>query len=260
MRIGHDGGLPFELRLEKSHGQTIMPHSDFTIESLAAHLHLTPQQVIRLADRDKLPGRKVGGKWVFSRADIHHWFEDRIGLSDEGELVEVEGVLGRSASTGADHEIAVAELLLPEAIAVPLAARTQGSVIRGMVDMVAQTGMLWDPEKMIEAISAREKMHPTALGNGVALLHPRRPMASILGQPLVALGITPSGIPFGGGRGMLTDIFFLICSIDDRGHLQALARLSRMITASGVLDELRAAPDSPTAHRLIVEADRDLSN
>ncbi|MBN2294297.1 MAG: PTS sugar transporter subunit IIA [Pirellulales bacterium] len=237
-----------------------MPHSDFTIESLAAHLHLTPQQVIRLADRDKLPGRKVGGKWVFSRADIHHWFEDRIGLSDEGELVEVEDVLGRSASTGEEFEITVSELLLPEAIAVPLAARTQGSVIRGMVDMVAQTGMLWDPEKMTEAILAREKMYPTALGNGVALLHPRRPMASILGQPLVALGITASGIPFGGGCGMLTDVFFLICSVDDRGHLQTLARLSRMITSSGLLDELRAVPDAQTAHRLIVEADRDLSN
>ncbi len=237
-----------------------MPHSDFTIESLAAHLHLTPQQVCRLADRDKLPGRKVGGRWVFSRADIHHWFEDRIGLSDEGELVEVEGVLGRSPATGENFDVTVSELLLPEAIAVPLAARTQGSVIRGMVDMVAQTGMLWDPEKMTEAILAREKMYPTALENGVALLHPRRPMTSILGQSLIALGVTPSGIPFGGGRGMLTDVFFLICSVDDRGHLQSLARLSRVITAPDVLDELRAATNPQTAHRLIVEADRSLSN
>ncbi len=237
-----------------------MPYSDFTIESLAAHLHLTPQQVARLADRGKLPGRKVSGRWRFSKADIHHWFEDRIGLSDEEELVEVEDVLGRSASTGEDSDIAVAELLMPEAIAVPLAARTQGSVIRGMVDLSARTGMLWDPEKMTEAILAREKMYPTALDNGVALLHPRRPMANILEQPLVALGITSSGIPFGGGRGMLTDVFFLICSTDDRGHLQTVARLSRMITSSDVLDELRAAPDAQTAHRLIVEADRDMSN
>ncbi len=251
--------LIIPLPRQNSHYHTIMPHSDFTIESLAAHLHLSPQQISRLADRDKLPGRKVGGKWRFSRADIHHWFEDRIGLSDEGELLRVEGVLSRSATSGEDFDIGVGELLLREAIAVPLAARTQGSVIRGMVEMVAQTGMLWDREKMTEAILTREKMHPTALENGVALLHPRRPMASILGQPLIALGLTPSGIPFGGGRGMLTDVFFLICSVGDRGHLQTLARLSRVITASGLLDELRTAPDAQTAHRLIVEADRNLS-
>ena len=237
-----------------------MPQTDFTIETLAAHLHLTPQQICRLADRDKLPGRKVSGCWRFSKADIHHWFEDRIGLSDEDELLEVEDVLGRSHSTGESYNIDVGELLSPETIAVPLAARTQGSVIRGMVNMAAHTGMLWDPEKMAEAIFAREKMHPTALENGVALLHPRRPMAAILGRPLIALGITPSGIPFGGGRGMLTDIFFLICSLDDRGHLQVLTRLSRVITAPGVIDELRAATDPQTAHRLIVEADRSLSS
>ena len=60
---------------------------------------------------------------------------------------------------------------------------------------------------MTDAILDREHMSPTALGNGVALLHPRRPMSSILGQPLIALGITRSGIPFGGGRDMLTDVF-----------------------------------------------------
>ena len=236
-----------------------MPYSDFTIETLAAHLHLTPQQVSRLADRDKLPGRKVGGRWRFSRADIHHWFERRIGVSDEDELVHVEGVLGRSVSPGENFDVAVGELLLPNAIAVPLPARTQGSVVRAMVDLVTQTGMLWDPEKMAEAILAREHMHPTALENGVALLHPRRPMTSILGQPLIALGMTPSGIYFGGGRGMLTDIFFLICSVDDRGHLQNLARLSRVITVPGLLDALRAAPDAKAAHRIIAEADSEMS-
>ena len=59
-----------------------MPHSDFDLAGLARYLHLTPQQVARLADRGQLPGRKVAGQWKFSKADIHHWFERRIGLSD----------------------------------------------------------------------------------------------------------------------------------------------------------------------------------
>ncbi len=33
---------------------------------------------------------------------------------------------------------------------------------------------------MAEAVRSREQMQPTALENGVALLHPRRPMAKIL--------------------------------------------------------------------------------
>ena len=234
-----------------------MAHQDFDIGSLAAYLHLAPQQVSRLADRGKLPGRKVSGQWRFTRAEIHHWLERRIGLSDEDELVEVEDVLERSAGARQPQEICIAELLPPEAIAVPLPARTRNSVITRMVELAANTGWLWDPPKMVEAVRAREDMHPTALESGVALLHPRRPMSRILSQPLLALGKTSTGIPFGGAA-PTTDVFFLVCSVEDRGHLRVLARLSRVLTSPGFLDALREAPDAQTARQLIVEAEGKL--
>ncbi|MBN2475852.1 MAG: PTS sugar transporter subunit IIA [Pirellulales bacterium] len=233
-----------------------MRYEHFDIDSLAAYLHLAPQQVSRLADRGKLPGRKVAGKWRFARADIHHWLEDRIGLSDEDELVDVEDVLQRSAGPG-QQQIRLAKMLPIEAIAVPLLARTRNSVITHMVKLAAETGWLWDPEKMTEAVRAREDMHPTALENGVALLHPRRPMVRILSQPFLALGLTATGIPFGGAAPM-TDVFFLVCSADDRGHLRVLARLSRVLAMPGFLETLRAAPDPQTAHRLIADAEKEL--
>jgi len=234
-----------------------MPYTDFDVESLARFLHLTPQQVIRLAERGHLPGRKIAGEWKFSKSDIHHWFENRIGLSDEEELVKVESVLQRSAPLDNEQEIRISELLPVEAVAVPLAARTRNSVIDLMVDLAAGTGWLWDPKAMAEAVRSREEMHPTALENGVALMHPRRPMPKILAQPFLTLGRTLSGIPFGSDC-PLTDIFFLICSVDDRGHLHTLARLSRLLTIPDFLDRLRQAEDARAAHELIVEAEQGL--
>ena len=236
-----------------------MPADDFEIESLAAYLHLGPQQVTRLADRGKIPGRKVAGQWRFSRAEIHHWLEDRIGLSDAEELVEVEDVLKRERGPHRQEEIVIADLLPREAIEIPLRARTRNAVFTAMVDVAARTGWLWDPAKMVTAIKAREDMYPTALDNGVALLHPRRPLSNILGQAFLALGCTPTGIPFGGSRGGLTDVFFLICSVEDRGHLRTLARLSRVIGSPAFLDELRQAPDAATAHRLIADTEARLT-
>jgi len=148
--------------------------------------------------------------------------------------------------------------MLPvEAIAVPLCARTRKSVIDSMVELAAQTGWLWDTKEMAEAVKAREDMHTTALENGVALLHPRRPMAKILAQPFLALGCTSSGIPFG-GEGPMTDVFFLICSVEDRGHLRVLARLSRILTSPGFLNALHQATDAAAAHQLIVETEEKL--
>lgn len=236
-----------------------MSEEDFDLDSLAAYLHLSVAQVARLAERDKLPGRRIAGQWRFSQAEIHHWLEERIGLSAEDELVRVENVLQASAGPDAGEQVSIAAMLPLEAIEIPLAARTRNSVINTMVEVAARTGWLWDPPKMAEAVSNREDMHPTALENGVALMHPRRPMPSILGQDFLALGRTDKGIPFGGSRGTLTDLFFLICSIDDRGHLQTLARLSRLIAAPDFLDSLRAAPDARSAREVIEHAELALA-
>jgi PTS system nitrogen regulatory IIA component len=107
---------------------------------------------------------------------------------------------------------------------------------------------------MAEAVRAREEMHSTALDNGVALLHPRRPMPAILAEAVLALGVAPRGIPFG-SDGSLTNIFFLICSTSDHEHLRILARLSRAINDRDFLAAVRTAEDAETLHRLV--ADRD---
>lgn len=234
-----------------------MPLRDFDIDSLAAYLHLTPTQVSRMADRGKLPGRKIGGQWRFSAAEIHHWFEDRIGVSDDQELERVENELDRRAGKSRSV-VRIADLLPVEAIAVPLAARTRGSVIQKMTELAMGTGLLWDADKMAEAVRERENLHPTALDIGVALLHPRRPMQALLAEPLLALGRTSRGLPFGGDRGQLTDVFFLICSVDEQGHLRTLARLSRLLSDAEFLRGIREAVDAPGLHESILKREAEL--
>jgi PTS system nitrogen regulatory IIA component len=227
-----------------------MAFEDFDIDRLAAYLHMMPAAVVKLAERGKLPGRRVGGEWRFSAAEIHHWLEDRIGLSDEEALVQMEGALDRASKAVQSDEVSIADLLHEEAIETPLDARTRGSVIAKMTELAAHTHLLWDAEKMAEAVRAREEMHSTALDNGVALLHPRRPMPAVLAEAVLALGVAPRGIPFGSG-GNLTNIFFLICSTSDHEHLRILARLSRVINDQDFLAAVRAAEDARAVHRLI---------
>jgi PTS system nitrogen regulatory IIA component len=236
-----------------------MADDDFDLEALANYLHLAVAQVAKMAERGKLPGRRVGGSWRFARGEIHHWLEERIGASDVPELERVESALERAA-VAAEPPIAIAEMLPLEAIEVPLAARTRNSVITSMVDVAARTGWLWDPAKMAEAVRSREELFPTALETGVALLHPRRPMSSILGHAFLALGRTDRGIPFASQRGLLTDLFFLVCSIDDRGHLRTLARLSRLLGMPGFLDALRSAPDAQAVRDAIVDFESRLTS
>lgn len=229
-----------------------MASKDFDVDELAAYLHLTPPQIEKLATRGKLPGRRVAGKWKFAEPEIHHWLEERIGLSDEAELGSYERMLRRTA-TGEESEIHTDDLFFPEAIEVPLHARTRNSVIRRMCELAGETGLLWDINQMADAVAAREELHPTALENGVAMLHPRRPQSSILAQSLVAFGRTFQPLPFGNRAGHLTDVFFLICSYDDREHLRILARLSRMLTDNEWLTKLREAATAAEARQILAD-------
>jgi PTS system nitrogen regulatory IIA component len=235
-----------------------MADDDFDIERLAAYLHVDPVQVARLADRGRLPGRKVAGQWRFSPATIHHWLEERMGLSTDDQLKQMETALRRPPGGMVEESVSLAAMLPLEAIAIPLAARTRQSVITSMCDLAAQTDWLWDSPKMSEAVRVREDLCPTALDNGAALLHPRRPLPSILDRSFLALGRTARGIPFGGAKDTLTDVFFLILSIDDRGHLRVLARLSRLLADATFLTELRAAADAESAHELVARYEANL--
>ncbi|MFO1063734.1 MAG: PTS sugar transporter subunit IIA [Pirellulales bacterium] len=234
-----------------------MSDNTLDVEQLAAYLHVGPQQVTKLAERGEIPGRKVGGSWRFAEAEVHAWLEQRIGASDNEALQKMQRVVDKWSDSHSGA-VRLVDLLPMEAIELPLAARTPKAVIRRMCELAQGTGLLWDAAKMAEAVEAREELHPTALDSGVALLHPRRPQSSILGGPLLALGVLTSGLPFGNRGGHSTDVFFLICSTDDRVHLQVLAKLSRLLAGTSFLDELRHMSSAAEVSELLQRCEAEI--
>ena len=225
---------------------------DLDLARLAEYLHVTPEKVKHMAERGRIPGRKVGGQWKFNQAEIHHWLEDRIGASDMDELDQVQKVVDRVASD--IDERPLTELCTVDTVCIPLNSRTRGSVIRSMCDLAANSGLMWDAPMMAEAVKNREQMHPTALDCGVALLHPRRPQTSILAESVLALAVCPASIPFS-DRGQLTDVFFLICSYDDASHLRILAKLSRVVGDAEFLSQIRQAKSSAEGWHVLKDAE-----
>ncbi len=247
-------------RLPSPFSLSHMASKDLDIAQLADYLHLTIGQVTKMATRGKIPCRRVNGEWRFSESEIHHWLEDQIGVGDADELERMERVLQKNIDVMSDDRALLVDYMSPISTAIPLAVRTRNSVIREMSQLAAQSGLLWDATTMAEAVLAREELHPTALESGVALLHPRRPQTSILAEPLVALGISPQAIPFGNTAGHLTDIFFLICSTDDRVHLRILARLARLISNDVLLSQLRSASSPAEILELLKEAELEMDS
>lgn len=204
------------------------------VNAVASLLHVLPKQVQRWAERGHIPAQKIGGEWRFARPALHQWIEDK--LHDLEGQEQMDDVV-------AHHLVKISSLLMPDAIAIPLDARTSSSVIDELSKLAAQTGLLWDADAMAKAVRQREEIASTALDCGVSLMHPRRPLTNLLAEPFIALGITPRPILMGqaGTEAIPVDVFFLLCSTDDANHLRTLARLGRLIRQSDFLDNLRQA-------------------
>jgi PTS system nitrogen regulatory IIA component len=224
------------------------------VEQLAAYLQRDVREVGKLASRGRLPGHKVGGEWRFARAEINQWLEKEMRGYSEQQLAALE----TAGARGGDEEPLLAGLLAEASVGVPLNASTRSSVLRSLVELAEQSWHVYDAAAVLEAVRQREEKGSTALPNGVAIPHPHRPLPGALGESVIAYGRTASGIPFGGERGALTDIFFLVCCRDDRTHLRVLARLTRLLMRPDFLDDLRAAETAAETWEKIAAAEQEL--
>src|ERR1041385_6173513 len=61
-----------------------MDNDVMDLKQLAAYLHRDVREVSKLANRGRLPGKKVGGQWRFASAEINYWMETQLpALTDE---------------------------------------------------------------------------------------------------------------------------------------------------------------------------------
>jgi PTS system nitrogen regulatory IIA component len=222
------------------------------LEQLASFLKRDAREVVKLADRGHLPGRKVRGAWRFSRQEVKHWLETQLSGYTDAELRALEH------HHDAPTEPLVGGLLHEACVAVPLKAATRSSVLRELVTLAEQSWQVFDPKAVLAAVKEREETCPTALENGIAVPHPHRPIPGALGESLIAFGRVGGGLPFGSADGGLTDLFFLVLCQDEAVHLKVLARLSRLFLRPGFLADLRDAPTGHAARQVILDTEADL--
>ena len=67
-----------------------MSHESISIEELAARLGRDRRDVEKLANRGRIPGRKVGGVWQFHPTEIRHWLEHEMRGYSDTELAALE--------------------------------------------------------------------------------------------------------------------------------------------------------------------------
>src|SRR5687767_1951191 len=124
----------------------------------------------------------------------------------------------------------LSELLQAEQIQLGLRGADKAAVLKELVELVPEVRK--EPghqELFLHALLERERLHTTAIGDGIALPHARNPMGGLLKRSVLIFGRHAAGIPFGALDSKPVQMFFLIATPSLTDHLAMLSRLSRVL-------------------------------
>ena len=149
------------------------------------------------------------------------------------------------------------EILKPQNIKVPLESKNKTEAIGELVNLLAATGDVTDPKKVLEAVLDREATRTTGIGNGLAIPHGKCDGTTHL---VMAIGRAATPLDFQAIDGRPVTIIWMLASPRDMTgpHIHALARISRLMTIDKFRAALLQAKTSQEAFDVIVQQENAL--
>ncbi|MGD9780960.1 MAG: PTS sugar transporter subunit IIA [Kiritimatiellia bacterium] len=201
-----------------------------TIPEAARMLNFTERAVQERIEKGDLPSRCVNGRHLLNRDELIEW------ATEHGVPVAL------AAGKGAERMPALSEALEAGGIVHGNPGRDKDAVLRHLVESMPLPADV-DPDFLHSVLLAREALGSTAVGEGVAVPHPRSPILLRVPTALVTLCFLEEPIDFGALDGQPVHALFSMISPTTRIHLHLLSRLAFALRDPGFQDGIaRRAP------------------
>ncbi|HEY7088076.1 MAG TPA: PTS sugar transporter subunit IIA [Tepidisphaeraceae bacterium] len=147
--------------------------------------------------------------------------------------------------------VTLGALLLPTRIRVFHDPVSKAQLLGSLVDAALESHRPLSRELVLAKLADREGQGSTFLNEGVALPHAR---IDVLVEPLVALGLTQSGILDAPSEKPIEVVFLMLSPTDQAtNHLQLLASAARLLQNRELRKKLRSADSPDQAHQILAE-------
>ena len=234
-----------------------MSHEVFNLKQAAEHVHMEPNDLRHVAQRGEVEATERGGDWYFEHRALDEWAQRNILAANARDLAEQHRSMAEERRRLDKAGWGVADLFGAETIDLSVRAKAKAGILRDMTDLAERGGKVYDVDGLFKELVAREEAASTAIGEGVALLHPRFHDPYMFEESFVAYGRSDKPVFFGAPDGEGTRHFFLICSTDHRAHLHILARLAVLAHGTDLVARLDAAEDADAALAAIRECEAE---
>ena len=190
---------------------------NLSVKDAAQVLSVSEKTIYRWIKKNILPAYKVHESYRFNRAELLEWATSRrIGVAANA-FSEPE--------SNADPLPTLFDALEAGGVAYRIEGKTRNEVLTDAVDHLRLPDEV-DREYLTKVLITREQLASTAIGDGVAIPHPRSPGLLNVLRSKVTLCFLEEAIDFHALDGQAVTILFIIIAPNLRVHLHLLSRLS----------------------------------
>jgi nitrogen PTS system EIIA component len=201
-----------------------------SVKDVAKMLNVSEKTVYRMIRNETIPFYRVGGQWRFDRRHIRSW------LADAGQFT-VKTVSDEPTSED-EETISISEFLRRGGIYRDIKGQTKSAAVRACLDQIGKTVPHLDTRKLFDSIMERERLCPTAIGNELAMPHPRH-FSRFTTLSYIALCFLEQPIPFESLDKDHVDTLVFIFPRSERRFLRIQAKLLRLFKDDQVLAMLK---------------------
>jgi len=149
----------------------------------------------------------------------------------------------------------LSELLSKQGIIENLISHDKKGILHEFSELSTSVASQLKPNTVLDILLSREQLGSTAVGNGVAIPHGKVPG---LDNIIALFGRSQKGVDFQAHDEKVTHLFFVLLAPETAigNHLQALARLSRLLKDPRLREKLVQCPGTELFEILINEDDK----
>ena len=218
-----------------------------TLEEIADYLQVSQKSILRMAQTGKIPAAKVASRWRFMRSVVDDWLMAQM---------EIPSVRSSSLKRELPRLAPLQELMPPAMMELELVPDAKEKVLKQFVTSLRDSGVLRHNRLFYDAVMERERLVSTAIGHGIAIPHPRRPVVNAFRTPAVALGVCREGTDFEALDHQRTYVFFLLCAPSDDVQLRLLARVIQFGRNMVAIEQIKRAATRAAVTKILKAADR----
>jgi len=202
---------------------------DLSVRDVARLLDVSEETVYRWVRRGALPSHRVHDQYRFNRVELQEWAAlHRHRVSPD--LFHSNGV--------AEHSPSLREAIGQGGIFHGVAGNRREEVLKAVCALPGIPSKV-NRELLYQLLVAREALASTAVGEGIAIPHPRDPVVVRVDQPAVLLCFLRTPVDFQAMDGQPVRVLFTLLSPSVRVHLQLLAKLAFALHNESLKELLR---------------------